>query len=306
MSDGRVQARIGIALRDPLPWHQLVLTAELAERTGYEALFVPEIAGREAFATMAGFARATTRMKLGSGVIPSRSRQPHTLAMGAMTVQELAYGRFILGLGAAPGPGALGRIEALIAFLREIFAGRDANPPEAKSQFHPTFSTSPAPPIWLAALGPKMMETAGRIADGVLLNWCSPERVAEARVRIRAGAEAAGRDPDSIPIAVYIRSCVGQEEQLAEAALGDAAREYLAIPHYRAAFESAGFDVSKSLEVARATCILGDAASANVQLTAFRDAGADLPVIYPVPVLEPASSIDGTILGLAPDPASAR
>jgi len=306
MGDARVQGRIGVALRDPLPWHQLVLTAELAERTGYEALFVPEIAGREAFATMAGFARATATLMLGSGVIPSRSRQPHTLAMGAMTVQELAYGRFILGLGAAPGPGALGKIEALVGFLREIFAGRDANPPGAKSQFHPTFSTTPAPPIWLAALGPKMMELAGRIADGVLLNWCTPERVAQARTLIRAGAEQAGRDPDSIPIAVYIRSCVGQEQELAEAELASAAREYLALAHYRRAFESAGFDPADAMGVARATCILGDAASAQSQLTAFRDAGATLPVIYPVPVLETASSIDGTILGLAPDPSSAR
>ena len=56
--------RTGVALRDPIPWHELVLAVETAEQTGYEALFLPEITGRESFSTLAGLARATYRIGL--------------------------------------------------------------------------------------------------------------------------------------------------------------------------------------------------------------------------------------------------
>src|SRR5439155_12154677 len=68
--------RTGLALRDPLPWTQLRHVVETAEDTGYEAVFVPEIAGRESFSTLAAFAEVTSRMMLGTGVVSVRSRSP--------------------------------------------------------------------------------------------------------------------------------------------------------------------------------------------------------------------------------------
>src|SRR2546426_947857 len=97
--------RTGLALRDPLPWAQLRQVVEAADDTGYEALFVPEIAGRESFATLAGFAGATSRVMLGTGVVSVRSRTPVTTAMAAATVQDLCEGRFILGLGSGSPTG---------------------------------------------------------------------------------------------------------------------------------------------------------------------------------------------------------
>jgi alkanesulfonate monooxygenase SsuD/methylene tetrahydromethanopterin reductase-like flavin-dependent oxidoreductase (luciferase family) len=64
---------------------------------------------------------------------------------------------------------------------------------------------------------------------------------------------------------------------------------------------AAGGDVPDAL--VRAVCVVGDAGSAGRRLQEYREAGADLPVVYPVPVLEPISSIVGTILALAPQPA---
>jgi hypothetical protein len=149
--------RTAVAIRDPLPWHQLVLTAELAERSGYEALFVPEIMGREAFATLGGLARATHRLRLATGVLPVTSRSRDLLAMGAATVQELSLGRFILGLGAGePVPGALDRVRSTIQFVRAALDGKEVAASEDDPEpFQLSISPGSQPvPIWLAALGP--------------------------------------------------------------------------------------------------------------------------------------------------------
>jgi alkanesulfonate monooxygenase SsuD/methylene tetrahydromethanopterin reductase-like flavin-dependent oxidoreductase (luciferase family) len=165
-------------------------------------------------------------------------------------------------------------------------------------------------PIWVAALGPRAMRLAGEIADGVLLNWCPPERVAFARERIREGAERAGRDPAAVRVGVYVRSVVGQGTA-GDAGLRKAAAEYASYPPYRRQFEEAGLgkeagraaagDVPEAL--LDAVSLRGDAAAASRRREAYRDAGADLPVVYPVATLEPVSSILGTLFGLAPAPA---
>jgi 5,10-methylenetetrahydromethanopterin reductase len=306
--------RAGVALREPLPWHELVLTAELAERTGYEALFVPEIAAREAFATLAGLARATVGIKLGSGVIPVSARSPEALAMGAATVNELSRGRMILGIGAGdPGPGSLEHLASVVGFLREVFSGREGAV-DGGQVFSLALDPGPEPiPIFLAALGPKTLQLAGRAADGVLLNWCTPERVAWARTRIREGAEAVGRDPEEVTVGVYVRACVGQDPDVSLAALKAATAQYASIPHYRRQLEEAGLEREAAMaargpdsvpeRLVRELCLLGDAAEAASRLDAFRRAGADLPIVYPVPCLEASSSINGTLLGLAPSPA---
>lgn len=307
----RTARRAAVALREPLPWHEMVLATEMAERTGYEALFVPEISGREALATLAGLARATYKIKLGTGVVPMTARKPDVLAMGAATVNELSYGRFILGLGTGdPGPGSLAKLARLVQFLRSALAGEEVDLGGGESYLS---WLGPQPvPIWLAALGPKTMRLAGEIADGVLLNWCTPERVRYARELVAEGARAAGRDPARVTVAAYVRACVGQEDEHALPVLRAAAAQYAAIPHYRRQFEEMGFrqeamaaaEGRVSDDFVRAVCVLGDAGQAQARLQRYRDAGADLPVVYPVPCLERTSSIEGTILALAPQAAS--
>jgi alkanesulfonate monooxygenase SsuD/methylene tetrahydromethanopterin reductase-like flavin-dependent oxidoreductase (luciferase family) len=304
---GPSQDRLGVALRDPLPWHDLVLTAELAERTGYEALFVPEISGREAFATLAGLGRATYRITLGTGVVALDTRSPEVIAMGAATVAELAGGRFVLGIGSGgTGPGSLDRVRRGIAFLREVLAGRSARPAPDAEVFEPWLRPDGVE-IWLAALGPKMMRLAGEVADGVLLNWCPPERVARARELVREGAETAGRDPGDVTVAVYVRACVGQEPEVAMAAIRQASEAYVRSPAYRRQLLETGLDLERDLDgLLRSVALVGDPAGARARLSDYREAGADLPVVYPVPALDAVSSIEGTLMALAPSPAVER
>ncbi|MFN2542993.1 MAG: LLM class flavin-dependent oxidoreductase [Actinomycetota bacterium] len=287
------RGRLGVAIREPLQWHDLVQVARTVEQTRYEALFVPEIAGREAFSTLAALAPLTETLRLGSGVVPITSRVPFTTAMAAATVQEISDGRFVLGLGA----GFERRLQAMRDYVREVRA--------AQLSFDP----GPPPPIWLAALGDGMLRLSGEIADGVLLNWCTPERVAAARRLVDETARDAGRE--LITVAVYVRACIEPDQGRALAALRPQAAQYASIPHYRHQLEAMGLGAAAEAaasgadpdDLVRALCILGGSAAAAARVREYEDAGADLTIVYPVPVLEPVSSLLGTILALAPEPA---
>src|SRR5581483_3393424 len=111
-----------------------------------------------------------------------------TTGMAATTVHELSGGGLILGQGTGPAaPGALRRLRELVVALRRAFSGEVAETSDGE-RFRLDLRPPEPPPIWIAALGPAAARLAGEVADGVLLNWCPPERVAWARERIREGA----------------------------------------------------------------------------------------------------------------------
>jgi alkanesulfonate monooxygenase SsuD/methylene tetrahydromethanopterin reductase-like flavin-dependent oxidoreductase (luciferase family) len=191
--------RTGLALRDPLPWPQLRQAVETAEDTGYEAVFVPEIAGREAFGTLGAFSQVTGRVLLGTGVVSIHSRTAEATAMAAATLQDLSDGRFVLGLGSGSplSPetrGPLDLVEDYLRRVRGLLAGDD------ELGFHLELRSPHRVPIWVAALGDGMVRLGGRAADGVLLNWCTSGRVRAARALVREAAEAAGRDPATVTV----------------------------------------------------------------------------------------------------------
>jgi alkanesulfonate monooxygenase SsuD/methylene tetrahydromethanopterin reductase-like flavin-dependent oxidoreductase (luciferase family) len=289
-----------------------------AEQAGYEALFVPESSGREAFSTLAGLSGHTDALLLGTGIVTVVARRPSTTAMAAATLHEISGGRLILGLGTGPAtPGALDRLGEWVTLLRSALAGEEVQTPGGgrfRLSLHPGHEPVP---IWVAALNPKAMRLAGEVADGVLLNWCPPERIAFARERVREGAEATGRDPASVTLAVYVRACVGQEPGAAMAALAAIAAQYASYPAYRRQFEAVGLgeqalSAAEALaagrpdrvpeELVRRVCLMGEAPEAQAGLRAYVDAGADLPVVYPVATRDALSSILGTLSALAPRP----
>jgi alkanesulfonate monooxygenase SsuD/methylene tetrahydromethanopterin reductase-like flavin-dependent oxidoreductase (luciferase family) len=170
--------------------------------------------------------------------------------------------------------------------------------------------------VWLAALGDRMVALAGEVGDGVLLNWCPPARVRRASAIVAEAAAVAGREPPTI--GVYVRGCLGAEERLAIGALRAMTGQYASIPHYRRQMEASALGDAAGAaasaiqrgnpeqvpeELVRALCLIGDAEAAKRRLEEFREAGAALPVVYPVPVLDAPSSIMATMLAVAPSPA---
>ena len=315
MTDLRQPAPGGIAfaLRDPFPWPVFASLARDAEALGYEAVFLPEIVGRDALVALGTLAGETERLLLGTGIVPMGSRTLMLTAMAAAAVQERTGGRLVLGLGTgAATPGALDRLRALVLMLRRLLAG-DRVEIEGRSCALSLVPDEPVP-IWISALGPRAVRVGGEVADGVLLNWCTPERAASAVSDVRHAAEGASRDPAGVTVAVYVRACVGSNDDEALRALRTAAGEYASFPAYARQFDMMGLGEEARIAAAahaasrsdgvpeaivRAVCLSGEPGAARERLRAFAEAGADLPVVYPVASGEAgAASVAATLAAL--------
>lgn len=104
-------------------------------------------------------------------------------------------------------------------------------------------------PLYLGALGPRMLRLAGEAADGVALNWCGPEEIAWSRHRIAEGARAAGRDPYAVKVVEYVRVAIDDDTDAARRALARASLPYVlaregevANVGYRRHFARMGFE----------------------------------------------------------------
>jgi alkanesulfonate monooxygenase SsuD/methylene tetrahydromethanopterin reductase-like flavin-dependent oxidoreductase (luciferase family) len=158
-------------------------------------------------------------------------------------------------------------------------------------------------PIYLAALGPRMAELAGRIADGVILNLMSPAQAGRAAGAVRAAAQKSGRDPASVEIVCVVHCCLSDDASAAAAAARAVVPRYVLHPAVTRLFSetSGGAD----LQGARELVLAGDRAGAAAlvpqqvadafvahgsgtrcagRIAEYRAAGVDLPVVFPMPV----------------------
>lgn len=192
-----------------------------ADRLGYHSVWAAEAYGSDVVSMLAWYGAATTRIRLGSGIMQMPARTPAMTAMTAVTLSELTGGRFLLGLGMS-GPqvveGWHGRpygkplavTREYVDIVRRIMS-RDAklrfegeyhripyDGPDAtglgktlRLTIHPQYQI----PIYLAAIGPRNVALAAEIADGWLPFWYSPIRGAEVfQPSLDAGFAASG-DP---------------------------------------------------------------------------------------------------------------
>jgi alkanesulfonate monooxygenase SsuD/methylene tetrahydromethanopterin reductase-like flavin-dependent oxidoreductase (luciferase family) len=301
----------GFALRDPLPWSDLSAIVRAAETAGYGELWLPQVTARDPFVALGALAGETRDLLLATGVVPMRSRTAMVTAMAAATVHERSGGRMVLGIGTgAAGRGALDELRSYVDTVRTLLSGGTAERDGRRTRL--SLALRSHVPLWISALGPRSMRLAGEVADGALLNWCPPERVAFARARIAEGAESADRDAGEVAIAVYVRSWVGDDADAGMDAMRAAAAEYASYPAYSRQFEQVGLgreaaaaaeahragrpdDVPE--ELVRAVAAFGD--DAPTRIAEFAQAGAHA-VVYPVAVDGSPASIEATLLALAP------
>ncbi|HXF81786.1 MAG TPA: LLM class flavin-dependent oxidoreductase [bacterium] len=209
--------RAALYLQDKHPIRDGIRYAQAAEARGFEAVWQAESRlVREATVPMAAYAAHTTRIRVGSGVVNTWTRNVALLAATFVTLDDLAPGRVILGLGAWWDPLArkvgIARRRPLQCMRETVEACRRLFTLEEVT-YHGAFvhlegvridvvhgDTRPRRiPIYIGATGPKMLELAGEIADGVLLNYMvSPQYNDAALERIAAGARRAGRQLEDI------------------------------------------------------------------------------------------------------------
>jgi alkanesulfonate monooxygenase SsuD/methylene tetrahydromethanopterin reductase-like flavin-dependent oxidoreductase (luciferase family) len=205
---------------------------------------------------LAAYAATTNRIKVGTGVLPIFSRTPVAAAQAAATIDELAGGRMVLGLGVSHAVTVENwfdsKIEKPVTQMREyaqivraIMRGED--PPEGeffKTKFHfMGYEPRRELPIYIAALSPNMLRLAGEIADGAMLWLCNPAYIRDVVVpEVTKGREKAGKGLEGFDVVAAVPSGVTDDRDAAFAAMRSELVAYLSLPFYRAMIERSGFD----------------------------------------------------------------
>ncbi|MBU6226533.1 MAG: LLM class flavin-dependent oxidoreductase, partial [Acidobacteria bacterium] len=214
---GKKTAPVALYLQDAHRIREGMEFVKYAEQKGFDAVWQAESRlVREATVPMAAFASVTDRIKVGSGVVDCWSRNPARLAATFSTLDDLAPGRVILGIGAWWDPLAqkvgITRAKPLRAMREIVTAVRGLLANETVT-FHGEFVNLDGVeldyvyqerrpkevPIYIGATGLQMMELTGEIADGAVLNYLvSPDYNQQAIEALERGAAKAGRSIDDI------------------------------------------------------------------------------------------------------------
>ena len=209
--------RLGIYLQDAHSISEAIEYAQYAESNGFEAVWQADSRlVRDAVVPMAAFAAETEKIKIGSGVVDCWTRNPARLASTFSTLDDLAPGRIILGIGAWWDPLAskvgierkkplkvmrevVTAVRALLADETVTYSGDFVQLDGVELDYVYQERRPKEVPIYIGATGMKMMELTGEIADGVVLNYLvSPEYNKRAMEHLEIGASKAGRSIDEI------------------------------------------------------------------------------------------------------------
>ncbi len=234
--------------------------AERADAAGFDSLWITEDPdGWDAFGLLGAISQRTGSIQLGTGVTNPYLRHPNLIAASVATLDQLAPGRVFLGLGRGQpewyerslGMEAgrpLARLDETIALLRQWWAinavasSRGAFRIDAWKR---VISPSTPPPIYLAAAGPRALDVAGRLADGVLFSMlATPIYLEKAIARVRASAEAAGRDPGGIAFIANPGIVVTDDPAPSLAGRKRFAANVMTLPGMEALLENPGLDVA--------------------------------------------------------------
>lgn len=293
----------------------IVTCARYAEQVGVESVWVSEAWGREAFLALGAIASATNRVKLGTGIVNVFSRSPATLAMSAATLDELSNGRAILGLGSS-GLGVVERWHGLhyekpvtrvreaINIVQQALSGSQVNLQGRVFQVSDFTLATEQPkrriPIYVAALGPKMLRLAGEIADGVLFYLNPLTNIPAAIDELRKGAQDVQRPFESIDAAVMLPTYVSDNREQAQYSIAKTIAYYIGGmgTYYHRTISESGFQSEAKMireawqrgdriaatravskELIDSVALAGPRDYCRRRLREFRDAGITLPII---------------------------
>jgi 5,10-methylenetetrahydromethanopterin reductase len=238
--------KFSVRVNNDLGYGELLELAERAEHAGFDQLWVSnDLFLRSAPVLVGALAARTSRIGLGIGVMNPYSVHVSELAMLAATMQEVSGGRFLLGLGAGSaeflGWAGIARGEPLAttrtalvtlrALLGHQVGHQDAGDTgQEESALLPEwfgrdsvlrFPLSRPVPVYIGAMGPKMLAMAGRHADGVLPLLYPPERYATVRAQVLAGVADGGRDPSDLDLPACFWVSLSSDPAAARAALAE-------------------------------------------------------------------------------------
>ena len=289
--------------------------ANQIEEWGYSALWIPEAVGRDPFPLIGYLAARTTELVFATGIANIYARDAMTSKALLKTCGELAPGRFVLGLGTSshamiegwhgiPFEQPLGRIRDTMAVLRSAFAGEKTGYEGStltSQGFRLGVRVHQPVKIYLAALREKMLELAGALGEGLIINMMPLQAMPQIMEAYRSGALDAERDASGDDVVARFQIAVTDDKERARNMVRMGFSGYVATPVYNRFFSWVGHeDVARGVAEAFANgdrqgtaaamsdtfvedlAIIGDAVEAREKLAAFVAAGVTTPVLAPL------------------------
>jgi 5,10-methylenetetrahydromethanopterin reductase len=303
---------------------EMVELAKRAENRGFDSVWVAETRmTRDGFVPLAAIAVSTERMRVGTGIVNVYTRGPVVIAISFVALEELAPGRVQMGLG----PGSplvlapqghtferpLTRLREYCSVIPRLIRGEEvsyegeavrlagAHVEDLLSDRSELGGPRTRLPLWLGVTGPKALEYAGEVADGVMLNVClSTDYVKDALTRIERGARSAGRSLDDIEIAMGLATSPNEVSEEGKRGAARFIALYLTLfPNIarvsgvdegvlnatRRAFEEQGLEAAAEHvgdDLVDRLAVGGTPEECRARLDEYRTAGVQLPIVAPL------------------------
>ena len=286
-----------------------------AEAEGFESIWMTDGNGRmDPLTAAAAIGVRTSRIRIGLGIVPVFNRPPPVLATSAAALSHVAPDRVVLGVGSSSQTmierwygmafeKPLTRVRETVDLVRRILAGERTAFDGETVRSHDFRLTSPPRgriPIYVAALRPGMLELAGEIGDGVILNLAPAELLPRVLEHVDTGAKRSGRRIEDLEVVSLLNTFVTDDaaagtQLMRRVALGyfstgvyanflswmGRPREAEQIRQGFAERDRAKTSAALSDELVQRLGLIGTAAQVRARLDEYAQAGLDTAVISP-------------------------
>lgn len=198
----------GITIKPDMTVQRILALTRQAEDAGFEYgwIFDSHVLWLEPYPMLTLMAENTKRMRLGTCVTNPATRDITVTASLFATLNLISKARMQLGIGRGDSsrrvlgkqPVTPKQLEQSIADFRALTGGKEIDYEGRPAKL--TWANGGIPPVWVAGYGPKVLEMAGRVGDGVILQFADPDLIAWCCSFVKKGAEAAGRDYSKIEV----------------------------------------------------------------------------------------------------------
>jgi probable F420-dependent oxidoreductase len=306
--------QFGITIKPDLSVERIVTLTRQAEGAGFEYgwIFDSHVLWKECYPLMTLMATNTQKMRIGTCVTNPATRDLTVTASLFATLQLISGNRMELGIGRGDSsrrvmgkkPVSWSQLEAAVKEFRGLTSGV-----EVEHDGQPTRITwaKESPRVWVAGYGPKVLHMAGRVADGIILQFADPALISWCMGFVREGARAAGRDPAAIEVMAAAPVWVSENLKIARERVRwfpalvsnhvmDLIRQYKPedLPPALTSFvqDRGSYDYQHHCEVGSDNadfvsdevidrfCLIGPAAAHRAKLQALKDAGVTQFNIY--------------------------
>ncbi len=252
-----LKKRVAITLPASPLVSETIERVKWAEAQGYTDAWFADGGAPDSLTTAAALAAHTKTIRIGVAVTPVYTRTPVVLAATANTLGQVLPGRFVMGLGASsqtmmnnwhglPLEKPVTRVKNTAIMVRSMLRGEKSNFDLGDLQSH-GYRQDPIdspPPIYLAALRPKMIEMAAEIGDGVIFNLWPQRALSKMIEHLKIGAEKAQKDWQSVEIVNRAMVLVTDDKPAARDLFRAAFAPYYATPVYNHFLAWAGYETA--------------------------------------------------------------